>query len=202
MAFLERFASYVNPILIDPLVQPLTNPPSMRYFDAYSSYILPPASTTTQSFGVNPSSFVFPEGLRNLYFSTTHVVDIVGSSSLLENIDDPSNPTQPFTNTSPFAHGSGNIIASIFPHMHTPSALLGCPISHMVGSQVVQKNMITQSTQPPSHTFHISTPYIGGQSSIGEQPSTGGEPLAGSKIFTGRKITWLKHQQAWGKILL
>jgi hypothetical protein len=90
--FIEILASYMNPLFTDPLGLPLTDPPSTRYFDAYSSYNLPPGSTTTQSFGMNPSSFGFPEGLGNLSFSTTPVVDTVGASSLPGNIGDPGNP--------------------------------------------------------------------------------------------------------------
>jgi hypothetical protein len=149
---------------------------------------------------MNPSSFGFPEGLGNSSFSTTHVVDTVGASSLPENIIDPGNPTQPLAHSSPFAHESGNIPASLFPHMHTPSALLGHSIGQMVSSQVIHTTMVTQDTQPPSHTSHISTPYIGGQSSMGGQPSAGGKPSVAGKLFTGGKPTWLQHQQAWGKV--
>jgi hypothetical protein len=59
--FIEILASYVNPLFTDPLDLPLIDPPSTKYFDAYSSYNLPPDSTTTQSFGMNPPSFGFPE---------------------------------------------------------------------------------------------------------------------------------------------
>jgi hypothetical protein len=178
----------VNPLFTDPLGQPLIDPPSMRYFDAYSSYRLLLGSTTTQSFGMNPSSFGFPEGLGNLYFSTTHVVDTIGASYLLETSVTQVTPTQPLMHTSPFAHGSGNILASLFPHMHTPSALLGHSIGQMANSQVIHTTMVTQATQPPYHTSHISTPYIGGQSSMGGQPLAGGKPSVTGKILLGGNL--------------
>jgi hypothetical protein len=59
--------------------------------------------------------------------------------------------------------------------------------------------MVTQATHPPSQPSQMSTPYIGGQSSMGGQPLAGGKPSVGGKIFTGGKPTWLQHQQAWGK---
>jgi hypothetical protein len=70
----------MNPIFNDPLFLPLIDPPYTRYLNAYSSYYLPPGSTTTQFPYVNPSSFGFPEGLGNLSFSTTLVVDTIGDS--------------------------------------------------------------------------------------------------------------------------
>jgi hypothetical protein len=76
----------MNPLFTDPLIQPLTDPQSMRYFDAYSYYKLSHDSTTTQSFGANPSSFGFPEGLGNSSFSTTPVVDTAGAFTLLETL--------------------------------------------------------------------------------------------------------------------
>jgi hypothetical protein len=151
----------VNTLFTDPLGQPLTDPPTIRYFDAYSSYKLPPGSTTTHSFGMNPSSFGFLEGLRNLKFSTTPIVYIVGASSLPKTSVTQVTLTQPLAHTPPFAHGSGNIHASLFPHMHTPSDLLGRPIDQMVDSQVVHTTTVTQATQPPSHTSQISTLCIG-----------------------------------------
>jgi hypothetical protein len=72
----------VNPLFTNPLDLPLIDPPSMRYVYSYSSYQLPHDSTTTQYFSVNPSSFGFPEGLGNLYFSKNPVIDIFGASSL------------------------------------------------------------------------------------------------------------------------
>jgi len=72
----------MNHLFIDPLSLPLTDPPSTRFIDAYSSYKLLSGSTTMQYFGMNPSSFGFPEGLG--IFSTTPIVDIVDASSLLE----------------------------------------------------------------------------------------------------------------------
>ena len=82
--FVEILESFVNLPFIDPLGQPLFDPPSMRYIDSYSSYRLPLGFTTTQSFSANPSSFGFLKGLGNSSFSTTLVVDIVGASTLLE----------------------------------------------------------------------------------------------------------------------
>jgi hypothetical protein len=148
---------------------------------------------------MNPPIFGFPEGLGNSSFSTTPVVDVVGAYSLPETSVTQVTLTQPLTHSSPLAPESGNIPASFFPHMHTPSALLGHPIGQMASSQVVHTTMVTQATQPPSHTSHISTPYIGGQSSMGGQPSAGGKPSAAGKLFTGGKPTWLQHQPAWGK---
>jgi hypothetical protein len=197
--FVEILAYFVNPPFTDPLGQPLFDPPSMRYIDSFSSYYLPPGSTTTPSFGMNPPIFGFPEGLGNSYFSTTPVVDTVGAYSLLETSVTQVTLTQPLTHSSPLAHESGNIPASFFPHMHMPSALLGRPIGQMANSQVIHTTMVTQATQPPSHTSQISTPYIGGQSSMGGQPSTGGKPSVAGKLFTRGKPTWLQHQQAWGK---
>jgi hypothetical protein len=37
MMFVESLASYVNPPFTDPLYQPLTDTPYMRYFNAYYS---------------------------------------------------------------------------------------------------------------------------------------------------------------------
>jgi len=56
--------------------------------------------------------------------------------------------------------------------MHTPSALIVHSIGHMDSSKFIHTTMVTQVTHPPSHTSQISTPYIGGQSSMGGQPST------------------------------
>jgi len=114
--FVESIASYTNPLFTNPLDLPLTDPPSMRYIDAYSSYNLPPGSTTTQTFGMNPPIFVFLEGLESLPLSTTHVVNIVGASPLLGTLVIQVTPTKPPVNTSSFAHGLGNIRASLFPH--------------------------------------------------------------------------------------
>jgi len=80
--FVEILASYTNTPFIDSLSLTIFDPPSTRYFDAYSSYNLPPGSTTTQSFGAHSSSFGFLEGPGNLYFSTNLVVDTVGSYPL------------------------------------------------------------------------------------------------------------------------
>jgi hypothetical protein len=143
IAFVESLTSHVNPLFTNPLGLPLIDPPSMRYVHAYSSYRLLPSSTTIQSFGMNPSSIGFPKGIGNLYFSRTLVVDIVGASSLPETSVTQGTPTQPLAHTSPFAHGSCNIIALHFPHMHTPSALLGHPIGQMVNSQVIHTTVVT-----------------------------------------------------------
>jgi hypothetical protein len=70
----ESLASYMNPLFTDPLGQPLIDPPSTRYVNSYYFYYLPPNSTTTQCFGVNPSSFGFFEGLGNIFFFTTPIV--------------------------------------------------------------------------------------------------------------------------------
>jgi hypothetical protein len=86
--------------------------------------------------------------------------------------------------------------------MHIPSAILGRPIGRMYNNKFFHKTMVTQITQPPYHTSHISTPYIGGQSSMGGQPSVGGQPFVTGKLFTEGKATWLQHQQAWGKTSL
>jgi hypothetical protein len=53
-----------NPLFNDPLIHPLTDPPFTRYVDAYSSDKLPPSSTTTQYFGVNPKHFVVVSSLE------------------------------------------------------------------------------------------------------------------------------------------
>jgi hypothetical protein len=139
----------MNPRFTDPLVQPLTDPPSKIYVDAYSSYHLPLGSTTTQSFGMNPSSFGFPEGLEKSYFSTTLVVDIVGASYLLETSMNQVTLTQPLVRTSSISHASSSIPSLLFTHMHTPSALLGHSIGQMASNQVIYTTMITQATQPP-----------------------------------------------------
>jgi hypothetical protein len=124
-----------------------------------------------------------------------HVVDIVGASYLPKILLTQVTPTQPLAHSSPFVHELGNIHASLFPHMHTPSALLGRSISQMAKSQVIQKKTVSQPTQPPSHTSQISTPYIGGQSSMGGQPSAGGKPSVAGKPFTRGEPTWFQHQQ-------
>jgi hypothetical protein len=165
----------------------------MRFIDAYSSYFLPPGSATTQSFGMNPSSFGFSKGLRNYSSSTTLVVDTVGAS-LLGTSTTQVTLTQPFVNTFPFLHGSGNIHVLLFTHTHTPSALVGHPISHMVGCQVVHTNIVTQPTQPPSQPSQMSTPYIGGQYSMGGQPLSGGESSVEGNFFTGEKPQWFQCQ--------
>jgi hypothetical protein len=141
--FVEILVSYVNPLFTDPLGQPCTNPPFTRYFDAYYSYNLPPGSTTTQYFGMNPSYFGFPKGLGNFYFSTTPIFDIVGAYSLPKTSVTQVTPTQPLVHTYPFTHGSGNIHASLFQHMHTPSALLGHTIGHMASRKVIHTTMVT-----------------------------------------------------------
>jgi hypothetical protein len=174
--FVESLSSYMNPLFNDPLILPLTDPPSTRYFDSFSSYYLLPSSTTTPSFGMNPSIFSFSEGLGNSSFSTNLVVDTVGDSSLPKTLVTQVTQIQPLAHSSPFAHESGHIPTSLFPHMHTPSALLGCSIGRMAIGKVVHTTMVTQVTQPPFNTSQISTPYIGGKSSLGGQPSTGGKP--------------------------
>jgi hypothetical protein len=189
----------LNPLFTDPLGKPLFDPPSMRYIDSYSSYRLPPGSTITSSFGMNPPIFGFPEGLGNSSFSKAPIVDFVGAYSLLETSVTQMTLTQPLTHSYPLAPKSGNIPASFFPHMHTPSALLGHPIGKISNSQVIHTSTITQYAQPPSHTSQISTPYIGGQSSMGGQPSTRGQPSPARRIFIGGKPTWLKNQPSWEK---
>jgi hypothetical protein len=121
-----------------------------RYFDAYSSYYLLSGSTITPSFGMNQLIFYFSEGLGNLFFSTTLVVDTVGASCLAKTSVTQVILTQPFAHTSSFTHGSGNILASLFPNMHTPSDLLGHHIRKMANSQVIHTTTITQATQHPS----------------------------------------------------
>jgi hypothetical protein len=111
-------------------------------------------------------------------------------------------PTQPLAHSSPLSHESGNIPTSFFPHMHTPSALLGRPIGQMVNSQVIHTTMVTQDTQPPYHTSKISTPYIGGQYSMGGQPSAGGKPSVAGKIFTGGNLHGCNIKNIGGKPLL
>jgi hypothetical protein len=126
----------------------------------------------------------FPKGLGNSYFLTTHVVDTIGASYLPKILFTQVTLTQEIAHTSPFAHGLGNIPSSLFTHMQTPGALLGHSIIQMATSQVIHTTTVSQATQAPYHTSHISTPYIGGQYSMG------------GKNFTGGKPTWLQHQQA------
>jgi hypothetical protein len=145
---------------------------------------------------LNPSSFGFPKGLGNLFISTNPIVDTFGASSLIGASMTHVTQIQPLMHTSPFAHGLGNIPASLFPHMCTPSDLLGCSISHMIGSQVVHTTTVIQATQPPSHTSQMSKPYIESQFSMGGQLSSRGKHLAGGNFFTGGKPKWLQHQQA------
>ena len=71
---------------------------------------------------------------------------------------------QPLVHSSPLVHELGNIPTSFFPHMYTPSPLLGRTISQMANYQVSYTTTVTQATQPPSHTSKISNPYIGSQS--------------------------------------
>jgi hypothetical protein len=132
---------------------------------------------------MNPSIFYFLEGLVNSSFPTTLVVDIVGSCYLLETLVTQVTLNQPLSHSSPLAHASGNILASFFPHMHMTSVLLGHPIGQISSNQVIHTTMVTQVTHPPSHTSDISTPYIGGQSSIGSQPSARGKPLVAEKCL-------------------
>jgi hypothetical protein len=162
--FVESLAYFVNPLFTDPLGQTLFDPPSTRYVDSYSSYRLPPGSTITTSFGMNLPIF---EGLGNSSLSTTPIVDIARAYSLLETSVAQVSLTQPLSHSSPHAPESDNIPSSFFPHMHMPSSLLGHPIGQMDRSQVVHTTTVTQATQTPYHTSHISTPYIGGQSSMG-----------------------------------
>jgi hypothetical protein len=196
--FVQSLAYYVNPLFNDTHILPLTDPPSARYFDAYSSYYLPPRSTATLSFGMNPPIFYFPEGLQNLSFSTNYMVDIFGASSLPKTFLTQVTLNQLHAHTSPFIHESGNI-PTLFPHMNTPSALIGRSINQMTMSQVVHTNKVTKDTMNPSHTSHIGTPYVGFHPSMGGKPSTGGKPLVAGKCLTRGKPTWLKHQQAWDK---
>jgi hypothetical protein len=98
---------------------------------------------------VNQSSFGFPEGLGNLSFSTTPIVGIVGASSLPETSMTRVTPNKPLACTPSVAHGPGNIPASLFPHIHIPSSLLGRSINQMTGSQVIHTTMVTQATHPP-----------------------------------------------------
>ena len=100
--------------------------------------------------------------------------------------------TQPLVHSFPLAHESGNIPASFFPHMHMPSDLLGHPIDRIANIQVIHMTMFTQVTQPTFQPSHMSTPYIGGESSMGGQPSAGGKPSVAGKLFTGGKPTWLQ----------
>jgi hypothetical protein len=174
----------VNPSFTNPLSQPIFDPPSTIYIDSFSSYYLPPGSTTTPSFGMKPPIFGFPKGLGNSFFSSTPVVHIVGVYSLPETL---VTLTQPLTHSSPLAHESSNILSSFFPHMHTPSNLLGPPIGRMTSIQVFHTTTTRQSKQPPYHTSQISNPYIGGKSSMGGQPSTGGQPSVARKLFTRGK---------------
>ena len=74
--------------------------------------------------------------------------------------------TQPLANTSPFIHGSGNILASHFTHMHMPSALLGHTIDHMANNYVIHTTMVKKTTHSPTQLSYMSTPNIGGQSSM------------------------------------
>jgi hypothetical protein len=141
--FIESLEYFVNPPFIDPLGQPLFYPPSMRYVYSYSLYHLPPGSSITPSFGMNPPIFGFPEGLGNSYFSTTLVVDIVGSYPLPETSVTQVSLTQPLLHSSPLSPESGNIPASFVPHMHMPSALLGHPIGQMADNQVVYTIEVT-----------------------------------------------------------
>ena len=158
---IESLAYYMNPLFTDPLIQPLINPPSMRYIDAYSSYNLPPGSFTTQFFGMNPRIFAFPKGLGNLSLSTTHVVDTVGASSLLGTSVIRVTPTQPLVNTYPFTNGLGIILSSLFSHRHTPSALLGRSIGQMVRIQFVHTTMVTQDTQSMSPILRMGIYLVG-----------------------------------------
>jgi hypothetical protein len=82
--FVESLAYLLNPPFIDPLVQPLFDPPSTRYVNSYSSYRLPPGSTITSSFGMSPPIFGFLEGLGNLSFSKTPVIDAASAYYLPE----------------------------------------------------------------------------------------------------------------------
>jgi hypothetical protein len=134
---------------------------------------------------VNPSSFGFPERLGNLSFSKTLAVDTAGASYLPETSLIQVILTQPPTHTSSFSHGLGSIPASLFPHMHTPSSLLGHSIGQKSSNQVIHTTMDPQATQPPYRPSQISTPYIGGQYSMGGQPSSWGKPLAAWKLFIG-----------------
>jgi len=115
--FVESLEYYMNPIFTYPLGLPLIDSPSMRYFDAYSSYKLPPGSTITQSFGVNPTSFSFPEGLGSFSFSTSNVANTASISSLPKTSMTQVIPTQPLSHTSPFTHGSA-LVSSLFPYYH------------------------------------------------------------------------------------
>jgi len=94
------------------------------------------------------------------------------------------NPPQPLVLTYPFRYGSSNIPYSLFPHMHTPSALLGRTISQMANNQVIMITTVTKAIQPPYQPSQMSTPYIGGQSSMGIQTLAGGKPSARGKCFT------------------
>jgi hypothetical protein len=200
--FVESLAYFVNPSFIDPLGQPLFGPPSMRYIDSYSSYCLLPGSTMTSSFGMNPPIFGFLEGLGNSSFSTTPIVDAAGAYSLPETLVTQVTLTQPLTHSSPLAHESGNIPVSFFPHMHTTSDLLGHPIGQMANSLAIHTTMVTQATQPPSHTSYISTPYIGGQSSMGANLQLGGNLQLQRNFLLGGNLHGCNINRHGGKPLL
>jgi hypothetical protein len=130
---------------------------------------------------MNPPTFGFLERLGvSPLLSTTPVVEhtrsqitTVDASSLLGTSMTQVTQTQPLASTSPTADESGNILASLIPHMHTLSALLVRPIDHMANSQVIQITTFTQATQPTSPTLLMRSsplPLIGGQSSMGGQP--------------------------------
>jgi hypothetical protein len=113
---------------------------------------------------MNPLIFYFPKGLGNSYFSTTPIVYTTSAYYLSETKVTQVTLTQPLVHSFPLAHESGNIPASFFPHMHTPSALPSHPIVQMDNYQVIHTTTVTQATQTPSHKSQISTPYLGAQS--------------------------------------
>jgi hypothetical protein len=91
---------------------------------------------------------------------------------------------------------------SLFPHMHTPSALLGRTISQMANNQVIHTTTVTKAIQPPSQPSKMSTPYIGGQSSMGIQTLAGGKPSATGKCFTRGNLRGCNINKPGGKPLL
>jgi hypothetical protein len=62
--------------------------------------------------------------------------------------------------------------------------------------------IIYHPVPPPSHTSHISTPYIGGQFSMGVQYLAQGKRLVAREIFTGGNLHGCNINKPWRNYLL
>jgi hypothetical protein len=161
--FVEVIVSYPNPLFTDLLGPLLVEQPSTRLLDAYSSYHLPSSSPNRLSSDYIDGILIPP--MDPEITTLAHITTTGASNSLLGTSVTQVTPTQPLTITFLSAHGSGNILASLIPHMQTPIDLIGYPISMMSNNQVVQTTAFKQATQPTYLTLQMGSspiPFVRG----------------------------------------